>query len=228
MSSQRRRLATRWATLPEAPFPLAKKRNAVTNLPLVAVEKAHRATKTRQTTRQTTQVEIGSGWEWDTRGDIPISYLPHGMTLSATSTRTVAYHVPKQRCSQSMLHLFSAALRHWQNGRGPGSAYDPWRGGGSTPGGLGPSKTQLFIQLRQKGYGQTPRQYLAIQDKENRSGMGRVDWPFYPLCQNVYGHTALVRTVMLSSSMAGSPALCNPPAEDDYDDSNRNNSNASP
>lgn len=49
--------------------------------------------------------------------------------------------------------------------------------------------------------------------------MGCVDWPFYNLCQNIYGSSALANPVSLSSSMARSfaasptsSALCNPPA----------------
>ncbi|XP_056130289.1 uncharacterized protein LOC130107599 [Lampris incognitus] len=48
------------------------------------------------------------------------------------------------------------------------------------------------------------KKYLAINDQKNRSGMGRVDWPFYELCQNIFGNSALANPVRLSSSLATS------------------------
>lgn len=62
--------------------------------------------------------------------------------------------------------------------------------------------------LSERGIAHSPRQvinklkalkkkYLAINDQKNRSGVDRVDWPFYELCQNIFGNSALRLTSTL-------------------------------
>ncbi|XP_019737869.1 uncharacterized protein LOC109523288 isoform X2 [Hippocampus comes] len=79
----------------------------------------------------------------------------------------------------------------------------------------------IAAKLNERGFERTPRQvinklkalkrmYFSIKDNNNRSGMGRRNWPFYGQCNDIFGTPALANPVKISSSMARSAAPPSP------------------
>lgn len=169
----------------------------------------------------------------------PIGSAPIGLRWKR-KTAPVVYHVPKQRCSHSMLHSFSVTMHYWQNSEIREllmihAEEEVHRQVSGTVRDTVVHKN-IAVMLRQRGYDRMPRQVInklgTLKDKNNRSGMGHVDWPFYDLCQNIYGNSALAWS-WVHGAMAGSSAastlslvLSDPLAEDN--NNNHNNSNTNP